>query len=254
VGATSRVARRVVRWATLAILAVAVVSSTACGSGRDVPSPPPSPDATAISIATSDGLLLDGRLFASSETHLLIFLHAYADDQSDWFAFAGEVARGGRASALTYDFRGYGESEGERATDERLLTDVQAAISFGRSHGYASIALVGAGMGGTAAIITAVEDPAIHGVIALSAPAYFGDLDAMRALRSRKPFLALIAARDDVSAVDAMRMMGDDTGLAPRYRYLVVGEASGTDLFTSIAGADVRRRIQSLLVELWDRP
>ena len=251
--ATSGVACRVSRWVPLAVLALAVASSVACGSDGDVPPSLPT-DATAVSIATGDGLLLDGWLFESRTTHLVILVHAYADDQSDWFAFAGDLARSRRASALTFDFRGYGASEGERVTDERLLSDVRAAISFGRSRGYHSIALIGAAMGGTAAIIAAVEDPAIHGVIALSAPAYFHELDAMRALRERKPVLALIAGRDDVAAVDALRMMGDATGLAPRYRHLVPGEANGTDLFTSIAGADIRRQIQSLLVELWDRP
>ncbi|MEX2228025.1 MAG: alpha/beta hydrolase [Dehalococcoidia bacterium] len=232
-------------------LAACLLLVSACDD--DTPAPLP-PSATPITIQTADGISLDGRLFASRSPHLIVFLHEYRGDQSDWYGLARSFANGGRAATLTVDFRGYGLSEGERTTDEMLVTDVRAAVAHGRTLGYRSIVLIGASMGGTAAIIAASADPEIEGVIALSPPARFDALDAIAAIRERKPLFAVIAARNDESAVDSMRMLAEAAGLIPRYRVEVGGEAHGTALLTSTAGTDVRRRIDAMLTEIWDAP
>lgn len=243
-------AARVRRRALLAPLLAALLI---LGCADAEPEPLPTA-ATPVTIATDDGIQLDARLFESRSRHLIVFLHAYDGDQSDWYALAGALAASGRAAGLTVDFRGYGLSGGDRVTDDGLVTDVEAAIAYGRSLGYRSIVLIGASMGGTAAIIAAARDPQIEGVIALSPPAYFASLDAVAAIRERKPLFAIIVAREDVSAMDAMKTLANTVQLIPRYRVIVSGEAHGTALLRSTAATDVRRRIDALLTELWEAP
>lgn len=223
--------------------------ASACGDPDPSPLPP---DATPVTFETADGVALDGRLFEARSIHLIIFLHSFRGDQSDWYVLAHTLTTSGRASTLTFDFRGYGASGGDRAIDDTLVTDVAAAVAYGHELGYRSIVLIGASMGGTAAIIAASRDPAIEGVIALSPPARFAGLDAVAAIRERKPLFAMIAARGDESAMDSMSTLAGTVGLIPRYRSVVSGEAHGAALLESTAGTDVRRRIDSMLTELWD--
>src|SRR5690606_37777803 len=110
-------------------------------------------------------------------------------------------------AALTFDFRGHGGSDQAPVDTKRLVEDVCAAVAFARERGYTSIVLVGASMGGTAAIVVAAGDHDLAGVIALSAPAQFGELDALDAIEGVDAPLALLAAGDDVSAADSLRLL-----------------------------------------------
>src|SRR5262245_50172466 len=69
---------------------------------------------------------------------------------------------------LLFDFRSYGESEGARTTYGFLeQQDLEAAVRLARERAVgAPIALLGQGMGATAALMVAAQDPAVVCVVA----------------------------------------------------------------------------------------
>ena len=68
-----------------------------------------------------------------------------------WFSFAEDLAEAG-FSALPFNFRGYGASEGDGFAVD---TDVVAAVDFVVSLGAERVYVVGASMGGTGAVAAA---------------------------------------------------------------------------------------------------
>ena len=234
------------------LLAAAVV---ACGGDGAPPTPQPAQGASTESIMTEDGLRLDARLFAvepeEAAGRLAILLHMYPADQRSWYDLARELQGEGAASALTLDFRGYGASEGNKNVN-KIDLDVRAALAFARSRGYRSVVLVGASMGGTAAIMVAAEEP-VAGVITLSAPVRFRRLDAGAAVGGVDAPLAVLAARGDTSAADSLNTFVERAGLEPRHALLFEGNAHGTDMLTADDGDEVRAQLRALLDEFWSR-
>ena len=200
-----------VRLAALALVAIALLG--ACSSDDEVRAPVPE-NAEAVEIRTEDGLTLDGRYFRGhSEQQLVILLHAYPSDQTEWFEVASEL--GAARSVLTFDFRGYGASEGSKDADE-AAKDTLAAIEWARAQGIDQIALVGASMGGTAAIVAATEAAVagvVAGVVAISAPVSMGGMDAEDAIAEVEAPILLIAAEDDISAAESLDELAEDAGL-----------------------------------------
>jgi len=82
-----------------------------------------------VSFTTSDGVLLRGHLYGTGSTGVIL-AHMYPADQSDWTDFAQVLAAHGY-QALTFDFRGFTESEGTSGT-EFAGTDLLAAYQFMR--------------------------------------------------------------------------------------------------------------------------
>jgi alpha-beta hydrolase superfamily lysophospholipase len=120
--------------------------------------------------------------------------------------FARELAaRGFRALAI--DFRGYGASTG--GDGRRLDRDLAAAVGRLRADGATRVFVVGASMGGTAALAAASwVAPPVAGVVSLSGPAQFRGLDALRAVRrSRVPVRFLASRGDTAFAGDARTLM-----------------------------------------------
>ena len=227
----------------------------ACGDGGTPTAPQAAQGASIESIRTEDGLRLDARLFraepAGGSRRLVILLHMYPADQSSWYGLARDLQADGGASALTLDFRGYGASEGSKDVG-KIDRDVRAAIAFARERGFESIALVGASMGGTAAIMVAAEAP-VAGVIALSAPVSFSGLEAEPAVQRLSVPLAVLAARGDRAARHSLETFSEQAGLDARHAVLYQGRAHGTDLLTGKTGDEVRTHLRELLDEIWSR-
>lgn len=228
-----------------------------CGCRSDVTSSLPQQvtGASVESITSEDGLRLDARLFAgqslTAADRLVILLHMYRSDQSSWFDFAREVQGRGDASALTLDFRGYGTSEGSKDVG-RIDSDVRGALRFARERGYDSVILVGASMGGTAAIIVATEEP-LAGVVTLSAPQRFLGLDAGSRVGDVRASLAVIAARRDRSGVESLDWFAKQANLAESHVFLIDGSAHGTELLLPDGVSEVRGHLFALFDEFWSR-
>ncbi|MBM3705047.1 MAG: alpha/beta fold hydrolase [Actinobacteria bacterium] len=162
-----------------------------------------------VTFLTEDSVELNGNIFGQGRKWVIL-LHMYPTDQTSWFDFAEELARKGYV-ALTLDFRGYGNSGGNKDDIAKIDKDVMAAINFIKdNYNYDKIFLLGASMGGTAAIVTASEisDSIITGVITLAAPDKMGsDMDALSVVSKLKmPKLFISAKGDDYHAESAQKL------------------------------------------------
>jgi pimeloyl-ACP methyl ester carboxylesterase len=192
-------------WLLLAAVSGALLLA-ACT--EDEPPPEADPQLARIeSIETEDGLRLDARHFAASGERLVILLHMYPADQSSWYGFAEELQALG-LDALTLDFRGFGDSDGDKDPGD-ADRDVRAALAFARARGFERIVLVGASLGGTAAIVAAAEDAeGVDGVATLSAPLAMNGLDAEDVIADVRAPITLIAAEGDLSGAESLGECG----------------------------------------------
>ena len=234
------------RLAGLVLLAAALLAA-ACGD--DGPrAREPTAGATIETITTADGVVLDARLFAAVDGRLVVLLHRFSEDQRSWFDFARDLQELG-LSVLTLDFRGHGSSAGEK--DPGVIDcDVRAALAFARERGFNRIVLVGASMGGTAAIVVAAEEP-VEGVAGLSAAARIRGLDARPAASALAAPLTLAAAKGDVSAIDSLGILAERAELPDGAVLTVEGSAHGADLLTGREGDRVRAWLLTFLEEVW---
>lgn len=239
--------------ATTAVAAAVLMTSLvliALGRMTGDDGPSTAPDGAEFTTIPSDGGGLAARLWTRQSERLAILLHGFAGDQHDWDDIIGPLQADLEApiSVLTFDFRGHGDSDGENRDLEGMSADVLAAIAFARSRGFTEIVLVGASMGGAAAIVAAAEDPAIVGVIALSAPAELGDLDAAEAMSSMSAPVGLMAAKDDPSAAASLERLRDEAGPRASLAVIYPGSAHGIELVES---DEARDRLARAIDGLW---
>lgn len=168
----------------------------------------------------------------------VVLAHMRGSDHTSWESVADQLADAGYA-AVTFDFRGYGDSTGER--DTHLDRDLTAVVASVRAAGADTVVTIGASMGGTAVLATAA-DLDVDAAVALSAPARFGDLDASSpGLPAER--LLLVAARDDHPYVDDLGAIAAATGA----RLVVLdGSRHGTRLFAD-HGTELTRLILEVL-------
>lgn len=251
----------------LTTIALLIAIVTAGCTDRPVVSTPTStatPDSRGGStqtLLTEDGLHLDARLFLGDRQRIVILLHQYSADQTSWFDQAKALQSDGY-SALTFDFRGYGESEGS-ADPTEIVTDVGAALTFAGAQGYSEVILVGASMGGTAALVAATEDPdtrttvtsgeapEIAGIVAISAPVEFAGLNASTAATQLEAPVAVIAALGDESARTSYDEFVEVAHIPVENRLLVGGTAHGTELLRSPYAHSVWERVLSFISRVW---
>src|SRR5580698_4232420 len=179
---------------TLAIIAIWLLTA-----GCFTPAPTRKPQDLGgqhVSFTTSDGVLLRGHLYGRGSTGVIL-AHMYPADQSDWTDFARVLAAHGYQS-LTFDFRGFTESEGTSGT-EFADRDLLAAYQFLRPR-VTRIFIAGASLGGEAAILVAAHQQ-VSGIICLSTPTSFGGLDVEPVVHLvRAPILFVTSADDPLVA------------------------------------------------------
>jgi pimeloyl-ACP methyl ester carboxylesterase len=148
-------------------------------------------------------------------------------DRQTWFAFAERAAAEGYR-VLAFDFRGYGTSSG--AADTGLDTDIAAAVGALRGEGASQVIVMGASMGGTAAVNAGTQLD-LAGVVALSAPGNFLGLEALDvAVNVTEPLLA-VAGELDQPYADAIVGIGES---APNGQSILLETSQhGTNLFVS---------------------
>lgn len=197
---------------------VATSAATTSTSAATVPS-----EGVAVTFQTSDGITLEGRRFGNGED-FVVLAHMRPASMESWFDFAAILADQGY-SAIAFNFRGYGNSEGDGFA---VATDVTAAYDYATELGAARVFAFGASMGGTG-VLAAAADRDLAGAASLSAPAFFEGSDAVAgAAVSTAPLLLIAAEGDtpypaDAEAVGAVR---PDAGVL-----ILTGSRHGTDLF-----------------------
>lgn len=191
---------------TLAVaLLVGLPGTTAARAASAAADPCPRPDGTPVQLKASDGASVYGVEFGSGSTGVVLG-HQLWSDHCEFVDVARELSgRGLRALAI--DFRGYGFSRGGAAG--RLDRDFAAAVRHLRGEGVRRVELVGASMGGTAALVASSWiTPAVAGAVSLSGPVRFHNLDALRAVRRlHVPVRFLASKGDSPFSSDAVTLM-----------------------------------------------
>ena len=150
----------------------------------------------------ADGTKLVGHRFGKGTT-AVILTHQSEGDLCDWLPYAKRLATRGYF-AFPIDFRGYGFSDAPAAGPYRYTQDIAAAAKALRRLGKQKIFVVGASMGGIAAVVAGANvSPPLAGVVSVSSPARFRGMDGVKAgPRLRVPMLYLAAAADDNAGFD----------------------------------------------------
>ena len=178
----------------------------------------------AVVITTPDDEQLSGTIFGEGEVGVVL-AHMRGRDQTTWFEFARQAAAEGY-QILTFDFRGYGGSSGER--DTALDIDLDAAVAAIRAEGTTRTVIIGASMGGTA-VVNAAGELDLSGAVSISAPAEFLGLPALDVAVNVGEPLLVVAAEDDQPYADAAVGIADR---APASQLILFeGNAHGTNIF-----------------------
>jgi esterase/lipase len=182
---------------TLAIAAIVIVAFAATGcSAQILRRKREALGGERVSFSTSDGIVLRGHLYGTGATGVIL-AHMYPADQSDWTDFAEVLAAHGY-TALTFDFRGFTESDGPLGT-QFADRDLLAAYQFLRPR-VSRIFIAGASLGAEAAILVAAREQ-VAGIICISSPVSFGGLNVEQAVRKvRAPTLFVTSANDPMVA------------------------------------------------------
>ena len=195
----------------------------------------------------SDGdvpVALHGRVFGSGATGVIL-AHMRPADQTAWFPYATELAAVGGFTVMTFDFRGYGESTGDKEFDH-VDTDLTAAYDYMHDTlGIRKIFLVGASMGGTASLIVGARRE-VAGVVSISSPSAFQTMDALAAVPSLRVPTLYVTSKDDVPAERSLEDMVE-AATGPTDQQIYDGDAHGTDLLVSAHGVDLRERITAFV-------
>ncbi len=191
-----------------------------------------------------DPIILDARVFGNGETGVIL-AHMRTADQMSWFSFATELAATGDFTVMTFDFRGYGASTGERLFD-RIDTDLMAAYEYMRDTlKVERIFLVGASMGGTASLVVGARAP-VAGVVSISSPGQFPPLDAAETVDEITAPKLFITSEDDVPAFRSQEAFWA-LASEPKIQHIYEGEAHGTAIFDGPHAADLRARLLDFL-------
>jgi pimeloyl-ACP methyl ester carboxylesterase len=177
-----------------------------------------------------DPVALNGRVFGDGPVGVIL-AHMRPADQTAWFPFATDLAATGEFTVLTFDFRGYGDSTGDKQFD-RIDTDLAAAVRFMRETlDIDEMFLVGASMGGTASLVVGAREP-VAGVVSISSPAEFPPFDATETVPDITAPKLFITAEDDVPQARSQEALWE-VAEEPKEQYVFSGSAHGTDLFSS---------------------
>jgi len=208
---------------------------------------PPSNESLRVGIVVvEDEIVLSGRLFGAENEPLVILTHMRPNDQRAWFSFAEELADEGYA-ALTFDFRGYGESGG-RQDYSKLDDDLRAVVNYERDQGREQIFLIGASMGGTATLAVAADQD-VDGVVAISPPSEFEGQDALAAIPNIRASKLIMASEEDTAAKLSLDELVQ-AAMPPVDSQTFSGNAHGTDLFDPLRSehsAEAKERVIDFL-------
>jgi len=251
------------RYFTLLALVAALGGSVACGV-KTAPTPTPAPTSppaatptcTAtpqiqiekVSFTSEDGVRLSGTLFGAGEMAVILAHQGAQDaDQTSWQPFARLLAEEG-FTALTFDFRGRGESDGVLEQKE-LVRDVRAALAFLRNRGYSRMVCMGASMGGTSCLKLALETD-LEGLVVIASSMNLGpptDVFPQDLAQLTVPKLFVCAEDDRYSGIAHTVQEMYDLSPEPKQISLLPGVAHGTELFDTPQGDEFTRLLLDFL-------
>ena len=211
--------------AALALVLLAVLMTTpsaeAAGSRVIVPS--------------ADGASIAGELYESSSrpAPAVLLVHMLSRDRGDWHGLPDRIRDAG-ITVLAIDLRGHGQSSGSAQDLPIMIRDVRAAAQWLATRPNVrgdQIAIVGASLGASLALLAAVEVPQVRALGLLSPSLdYRGlrtDTSLIKRLGSRSIWLA--ASDQDPLALRTLRDIAAERS-GPREQHISNALAHGTVL------------------------
>jgi uncharacterized protein len=217
------------------------------------PSPTLSPG-NEVTFQTEDGVQIAGTMYGTGKIAVILAHQGTPGaDQTTWQPFAMRLAQNG-FTALTFDFRGVGQSGG--TLDYSLLEkDVQAAVRYLHAQKYNQIVCAGASMGGTACLRVAIDGEPFIGLIVLASTMSAGDnLQILEILpeemsKLKQPKLFITAKNDFLIVVqDTGRMYR--LSAEPKQLLVLEGSKHGTSLFQTSVGEELSAAMLDFLEAL----
>ncbi len=199
-----------------------------------------------ISLTTKDNIRLAATLFVGGQDAAVVLAHMGIDDQTSWQAFAKTVAGRG-FTALTFDFRCFGESDCSKlGTSEHLhAEDMRAAIEFLRSRGLERIVCMGASLGGTICLNAALEEN-LAGLVVIASvgPTNLYKQYPKDLVNPGMPKLFIVTEKDRYAQVVSGTRFLYTSSPEPKTLKTFPGRVHGTELFNT----DYRGEFRDMLV------
>jgi dienelactone hydrolase len=197
-----------------------------------------------VSFETSDGVVLDGRLFApgrrDSVRGAIVFIHEPFRSKRDWAYMADRLARKGFYS-LIFDLRGHGTSlmHGDEELDREIFMeadwgdtrhDLRAAVAFLKERTKVpaeKLHLAGADLGGSLALQHAVKDGEVASVAILSPGLGYDGLNVLGLGKQlERPLLLVFSTEDGYSRKSAQVLAAEAGGPVHVEMYYGVGHGA----------------------------
>ena len=219
-------------------LLVTLLALAACSS--DDAAVPLGPDD--VRFSATDGTVLRGRHYGSGDV-TVVLAHMLPSDQESWVEFAGTLNANGYA-AFSFNFRGFNPSEGDKDIDQ-IDKDLEGALDYLEGQGVEKVVIIGASMGGTAAIKVAAHREVL-GLVAISAPLEIQGLSAEEDVAQVSAAKLFFAAEDDRSAQRSAGVLYNAAS-SPRLLEVFIGSERGTDLLYGQHAEGIQDRIFEFL-------
>jgi dienelactone hydrolase len=233
-----------------------VVPVTSAGPTKSAPSAAaclqPAERAKGIRFHSGSGVDLAGVVLGNGPTGVVL-VHQADSDLCQMVPY-GRALVGLGYRVIAFDLNGNGASPAAASgpAEPHLDLDVAAAVGVLRGQGVGKIALVGASLGGLAAITAATEiRPPVAAVVSLSNPAELSGMDATRSAKQLLVPSLFVVAGEDAAARD-VRAVYDATKASDRHLEEVAGSGHGIALLDETAEADasyLRALIQKFLYD-----
>jgi pyridoxine 5-phosphate synthase len=199
-------------------------------------SPPPAEAAgTRVSVPSTDGVALAGEFYEASSrpAPAVLLVHMLSRSRGDWGSLPDRIRDAGM-TALAIDLRGHGQSSGSAQDLQAMVGDVRAAAQWLTTRAGVrgdQIAIVGASLGASLALLAAVDVPQVRAVALLSPSLDYRGLrtDAALVKRLGPRSIWLAASDQDPLALRTLRDMAAEPS-GPREQHVSSALAHGTVL------------------------
>jgi dienelactone hydrolase len=195
------------------------------------------PDAAKPLTIESGGATLDAAVFGHGPVGIVL-AHERGGSLCNWGSIAPDLADQGYRVLI------FGAESPATAASDML-----AATEEVRRLGAKKIIVGGASLGGTAALMTAPRARNVVGAFTLSAPAVFGNLEGLPAVRRFDAPVLFVAAAEDSHFAEDARLLYRVAASREKELLVVAGSEHGTDLYGGPAAERVRRAVDGLLAE-----
>ena len=222
----------------LAVAVLALVAFAACSQEE----PTAQCADSDVEFESADGIPLCGRHYGDGDL-TVVLAHMRPSDQESWAPFAERLADEGYA-AFTFNFRGYSPSSGDKEIG-LIDLDLGGALDYLATRGVEQPVLVGASMGGTAAVKVAANRD-VAAIFVLSAPAAIEGLSAADYVANVEEPKFFMVAEDDLSARTDGAALYDASG-GERFYEVFTGGEHGSDLVYGRHSELVQGRILEFL-------